>query len=490
MSALLRARVSSFLAGVAVAGVFGVYQLRGDVAEGQAQLLEQTKKYTSGLEARVAELEASVARLQKSSLLLASRPLGAGLVGLRSSQGGLERRRRASARVAAVASPVGDIEGRKPTVDERRESDLKELRSVFDFAAWKRHRSSDRYWRHMTGLWDSRTLDWVGPPLTYVMSVAALVCLYHAAADAGYVAEVIPELKPAATAPFSLTSFALSTLLVLRTNTSYQRWDEARKMWGLIVNRSRDISRQALGYIPATQPELQDMFIRWVVAYSRSLMCHLRAGEDLEKELKDTLGPEELKALMASAHRPNYTVQVLTSIIKAAQLPGEPISNYNSTANVKASAAFRMDENLTCFADVTGGCERILRTPVPLMYTRHNSRFLMIWLTLLPLTLWDSCHWFTMPVTGIVAFLLLGIKEIGVIVEEPFSILPLEKICDTIEGNVRELHATHSADAISAQLAVANAQNSGAASGGVDADTLVNTVVPAVTLRKPAVAAL
>ena len=41
---------------------------------------------------------------------------------------------------------------------------------------------------------------------------------------------------------------------------------------------------------------------------------------------------------------------MLTSIIKAAQLPGEPISNYNSTANVKASAAFRMDENLTCFA--------------------------------------------------------------------------------------------------------------------------------------------
>ena len=42
----------------------------------------------------------------------------------------------------------------------------------------------------------------------------------------------------------------------------------------------------------------------------------------------------------------------------------------------------RMDENLTVFADVTGGCERILRTPVPLMYTRHNSRFLMIWCAL------------------------------------------------------------------------------------------------------------
>lgn len=119
--------------------------------------------------------------------------------------------------------------------------------------------------------------------------------------------------------------------------------------------------------------------------------------------------------------------QVLTAIIKKAQLPGDNISNMDSGANVKASAAFRMDENLTCFAvrvracvcaragwlgtlecrqaghatraergllpcrprpprprhppvqDVTGGCERILRTPVPLMYTRHNSRFLMIW---------------------------------------------------------------------------------------------------------------
>jgi hypothetical protein len=39
---------------------------------------------------------------------------------------------------------------------------------------------------------------------------------------------------------------------------------------------------------------------------------------------------------------------------------------------------------------VTGGCERILRTPVPLSYSRHNSRFLIIWLTLLPFTLWDQ----------------------------------------------------------------------------------------------------
>jgi predicted membrane chloride channel (bestrophin family) len=68
---------------------------------------------------------------------------------------------------------------------------------------------------------------------------------------------------------------------------------------------------------------------------------------------------------------------------------------------------------------------------------------MMIWLTLLPFTLWDSCGWAMLPITGIVSFLLLGIEEIGVSIEEPFTILPLEAIARTIEANLRELEATH-----------------------------------------------
>ena len=56
---------------------------------------------------------------------------------------------------------------------------------------------------------------------------------------------------------------------------------------------------------------------------------------------------------------------------------------------------------------------------------RHTSRFLVIWLSLMPFTLWKSCHWAIIPVSAIVAFLLLGIEEIGVQIEEPFGILAL-----------------------------------------------------------------
>ena len=61
----------------------------------------------------------------------------------------------------------------------------------------------------------------------------------------------------------------------------------------------------------------------------------------------------------------------------------------------------------------------------PLMSCRHTSRFLVIWLCFLPFTLWRACHWVMVPAAVTIAFLLLGVEEIGVQIEEPFGILPL-----------------------------------------------------------------
>ncbi|KAI3425146.1 hypothetical protein D9Q98_008917 [Chlorella vulgaris] len=352
------------------------------------------------------------------------------------------RSRPALLRTSAVASPEANEPKYGLFSDERKEYSRKFARPVFDFERWKTHRSSSRYLRHVLGIFESRVFRGLAAPLGYVMTLATGVALYHTLAEAGYLTDV-PDLKLTTNAPFGLTSFALSLLLVFRTNSSYQRWDEARKMWGSMVNRSRDFTRQALGYVPESQPELRSMLVRWSAAYPRALMCHLRPNENIAEEVKDILKPEEVKALVASTHRPNYCMQVLTACLKSAQLPAAVTSNSDATGCVPAGAAYRMDENLTVYSDVTGGCERILRTPIPLSYTRHTSRFMMIWLTLLPFTLWDSCRWASLPITFIVSFLLLGIEEIGVSIEEPFTILPLEVIARTIETNLRELEATH-----------------------------------------------
>lgn len=59
------------------------------------------------------------------------------------------------------------------------------------------------------------------------------------------------------------------------------------------------------------------------------------------------------------------------------------------------------------------------------MCYRHTSRFLTLYVTFVPFTLWGSCGWGSVPISVTIAFLLLGIEEIGVQIEEPFGILPL-----------------------------------------------------------------
>ena len=70
--------------------------------------------------------------------------------------------------------------------------------------------------------------------------------------------------------------------------------------------------------------------------------------------------------------------------------------------------------------DLTGANERIFKSPIPLLYTRLLSRFLVLFLTLLPLALWGAFgeswnHWATIPATFVSAFFLFGIEEVRVL---------------------------------------------------------------------------
>lgn len=98
-----------------------------------------------------------------------------------------------------------------------------------------------------------------------------------------------------------------------------------------------------------------------------------------------------------------------------------------------------MHDNLTQLHDLLGACERILRTPIPVAYTRHTTRCLIIWLTVMPYALWGNLGWATLVVAPLISFLLAGINEIGIDVEEPFSLLPLEAISDRAKTDCQEI---------------------------------------------------
>merc|ERR1719198_2897550 len=96
----------------------------------------------------------------------------------------------------------------------------------------------------------------------------------------------------------------------------------------------------------------------------------MNLNEDYRQELSSILEPDELDAAISDPHPPLHILFVMSQIVQRADL--RPIQGA------------RMDENLTTFNDVLGACERIMRCPIPLPYTRHTSRFLFLWLTVIP----------------------------------------------------------------------------------------------------------
>ena len=118
------------------------------------------------------------------------------------------------------------------------------------------------------------------------------------------------------------------------------------------------------------------------------------------------------------------------------------------------------------FRDFAG----IFTSPVPLKYTRHTARFLGLWLLFMPFTLYgyfiptnDSPALFglsaldgvggrlTAVLVGVgdrcvyvianalISGFLFGIEELAVTLEEPFSILPMQRFCDNIKKSTEYL---------------------------------------------------
>lgn len=102
-----------------------------------------------------------------------------------------------------------------------------------------------------------------------------------------------------------------------------------------------------------------------------------------------------------------------------------------------------LHEALDQMVDILGGCERILKTPVPLVYAITFNTLLLIYFLVLPLVLVDGLDWWTAPVVSIICFLFLSINEVGSEIEEPFghdpNDLPLDLICNGMLGNVEDL---------------------------------------------------
>lgn len=235
-----------------------------------------------------------------------------------------------------------------------------------------------------------------------------------------------------ATAHYEYIGVVLALLLVMRTNAGYDRWYEARKIWGGIVNQSRNLAQIGLMYGPKDRA-WQENYARWVAAFS-PVCCHSLRGErsfDEIAKLSETIGTEETQRLSESNHMPMYVVRRVADMLQEAVNQGQMDRFFFLQAEAERARLI----------DHIGGCERILKTPLAQAFSIKIRRFLFLYLLFLPVAIVDAAGMATPLIVFLVAYPLLALDQIGVELENPFSEerlnhLPLNQISETIRSNV------------------------------------------------------
>lgn len=229
----------------------------------------------------------------------------------------------------------------------------------------------------------------------------------------------------------SLLGLVLSLLLVFRTNTAYDRWWEGRKLWGELVNNSRNLMLKLNAFIPAEQKNTKNEFRILISNYSFALKEHLRSGY-VESELEDhpNLTLSELKTYK---HVPNRIAQQLYVEI-------ESLLKKNIISEEKFII---LNEELRSFTNIAGGCERIKKTPIPYSYSMFIKRIIFIYIITLPLGLVDDFKWVSLPIVLFVFYAFAGLELLAEEIEDPFgyeqSDLPTDEIAITIKRNLVEI---------------------------------------------------
>jgi ion channel-forming bestrophin family protein len=170
----------------------------------------------------------------------------------------------------------------------------------------------------------------------------------------------------------SLLGVLISLLLVFRTNTAYDRWWEGRKLWGSLVNNSRNL---ALKLAPILTDEEDRHFFRTAIpSYSFALRDHLRDEQTrvelFDVDLNTKIKPDEHK------HLPNQVAKTLF----------EKIHQLHEEGVLSGQQLIFINEELRSFTDICGACERIRNTPIPYSYSIFLKKFIFFYVMTLPIS--------------------------------------------------------------------------------------------------------
>lgn len=226
----------------------------------------------------------------------------------------------------------------------------------------------------------------------------------------------------------SLLGFVLSLLLVFRTNTAYDRWWEGRKLWGKLVNDSRNFAIK-INTILADDQKNADQIARYLKFFPHFLAKHL-SKESTRLALDEDYS--EIEEYIKH-HGPSEIIILLSHKLNQLKKEGK----------ISDVEMLYLDTQLSGFLDVCGGCERIKNTPIPYSYSSFVKKFIILYVLALPVAYVISIGLFMIPLTVFVYYVLMSLEMIAEEIEDPFNNdendIPMETIAQNIERSVHQI---------------------------------------------------
>jgi putative membrane protein len=229
-------------------------------------------------------------------------------------------------------------------------------------------------------------------------------------------------------APFALLGVALSIYLGFRNNAAYDRWWEARKLWGQLVFDIRNLARASTGLIE-NRAELRGLLMEAIA------FCHFLRGllrrVDATADARAFIG-DEAESAAKQANAPDAMVRRM----------GERAAALYRAGAIDVMGYRILDERLSEIAAAQAGCERIMGTPLPFAYTLLLQRTAYIFCLLLPFGLASTAGWATPLFTALIAYTFFGLDALSEELEDPFGTeandLALDGLCRVCEISVFE----------------------------------------------------
>lgn len=289
-----------------------------------------------------------------------------------------------------------------------------------------------------------RTVGYVGWSLVWLMLWDVAVT-----ADAMLVEGYDIELP---LMPLTLMCSALVVLISFRNSSVYNRWWEARTLWGSMVNTSRSYGREVLHLIDGEGPQrsnaIKAQLLQRHVAYLQALKAHLRGQQPVTAQLEALLPHTEIARAAHSNNVPNDILNGSAALL---------VDEYHA-GRLDSIRLARLESTLVDLSNAQGGMERIANTPLPYPYVYFPRLFSTLFCLIMPLSLVPTLGWYTPLISTVVGCLLLAMERIGTDLQAPFGNsqhrIRMDDLCRNIEKNLCSMYDRPGQPALRLQSAV------------------------------------